>query len=107
MSKKRASRIPERKGAMVIVRVRDDNECQFWNFIARCTNPRAVTIGIRAPDCHGPKNGHELRKSSHYPEDYYDPKWIVLLCNGHNDWVDDHNDDAVLIGLRVETSAEL
>lgn len=64
--------------------------------------PRNVAI----PDCHGRLTGHELRKTSHYPEDYYDPQRIVSLCVGHNEWVDDFNDFAVAIGLRIPTTQE-
>jgi hypothetical protein len=107
MSRRREARIPERRAAMAIVRVRDHDECQFWSFVGRWQQSHlGLAVPFEVQPCHGARNGHELRKSSHYPNDYYDPAWITLLCNGHNEWVDDHNDEAVMIGLRIPTSQE-
>ena len=51
-----------------------------------------------APPCWGPLVGHEPLKRSH-GADPCDPSQVVLLCVGHNSWVEDYPVARKLLGL--------
>jgi hypothetical protein len=119
VSDKRRATFPARKAAMAEVRARDSNTCQFWlRLVVWAQESGAVyfpnrpnvdgaallrqcreAFPVHVPDCFGDLNGHEPRKQAHHSEDYTDPERIVLLCNVHNDWVEDYPIERKLLDL--------
>ena len=67
---------------------REDWHCAIWG------HPVALVMG----PCFGPVNGHEIVKRSQGGS-IVDTDNIVLLCNRHNDWVEDHPVEAKKIRL--------
>ena len=115
VSDKRRATWEPRRQAMTVVRERD-RYCQFFvRLVVWAQTTEAVdfssgdgpailaaareAFGYPTPDCFGPLNGHEPRKQAHHPEDYLDPERIVLLCDGHNSWVEDWPDARKLLAL--------
>jgi len=64
--------------------------CQFEEFVGP-----AMAGVIR---CFGVINGHELKKRSQGGS-IVDPENVVLLCNYHNDWIEDNPAVAKRVGL--------
>ena len=62
-----------------------------------CSVRGTFLIPLMGP-CFGPVNGHELIKRSQGGS-IVDPENIIMLCNYHNGWVEDHPLDAEKIGL--------
>jgi hypothetical protein len=118
MSDKAKAKIPGRRRAMIVVRERD-KVCQFWVrlvvwaqttgavefpespigqdghvLLARCQ----MAFDYPTPECFGPLEGHEPKKRSG-GADIENPDEIVLLCQGHNGWVEDYPEARKLLGL--------
>ena len=53
-------------------------------------------------ECFGPINGHELRKRSQGGS-ITDMNNVILLCNYHNGWVEDHPLAARRLGLTLNS----
>lgn len=114
-AKKRARR-PARRKAVEAVKERD-GVCQFFlRIVVWAQHEREDRIDWASgdghaileacmaefdyptPDCFGPTVGHEPVKRSH-GADETNPDEIVLLCVGHNNWVEDYPDARKLLGL--------
>lgn len=89
VSDKRKKENRERTKAMVEVRGRDQHACQLQ-----------AVIGTA---CHGPLHGHEILKRSRGGS-ITDPANIMLACDGHNGWVEDHPMLAEVYGLSLPSS---
>jgi hypothetical protein len=65
-----------------------------WRCILRNDEIAKMALG----DCGGPVNGHELVKSVHGGS-RVDVENIVLVCNRHNDSIEEHPVEARKLGL--------
>jgi hypothetical protein len=92
ISKKRQKLMAERRLMMEeLFGPRDNWRCTFWLYRGTLTGP---------PTCHGNVNGHELLKRSRGGS-ITDVGNVVLLCDFHNGWVEDHPAEAHEIGLSL------
>jgi hypothetical protein len=85
VSDKRHKENIERRKMMMDVRYRDV-DCQ--------------AKGVIPAPCHGPLNGHELRKTS-AGGSRVDPDNVILLCDFHNGWCENHPIEAWCLGFVI------
>ena len=98
MSDKRIREMSERRKMMAAkFGPRELWVCQFEEF-AKVADPVWNAPYFRPYPCMGSINGHELKKRSQGGS-ITDPENVVLLCNFHNDWVEDNPIDARAWGL--------
>lgn len=95
---------PDRKLCREVVIARD-KVCQFPVYFERCVEASIksgqfpkVLVGAGSP-CWGPPQVHEPahRRNS----DVTDPEQCILLCQRHNQWLEDHPQSGYALGLLV------
>jgi hypothetical protein len=87
-SAKRRAEIPERRLVVACVFARDLQICQAKH----------------APgDCAGVLDPHELIPRSVWRRGYLVVENVISVCRRHHDWIDDHPDDAELLGLHARS----
>ena len=90
ISQKRQAEMQLRKSLMEeTFGPRETWRCTFWLYRSTLMEPSL---------CHGNVNGHELLKRSRGGS-ITDMNNVVLLCDFHNGWCEDHPSDAHDMGL--------
>lgn len=101
VSERRLALEKAREECVRIVKERDRNRCQFAVKLAAYVHEYGMLdLPNGSQRCFGPIHLHEPahRRNS----DITDPDQCLLLCNGHNGWVEDHPVLAEVLGLFVK-----